>query len=335
MRDIARRLAIDQSTVSLALRNHPRISEELRLKVSETAKEMGYRPDAMLSALAHYRRAHIEKPVTAELAWINRWSPPSLLRGHREFDAYWRGAAETARLNGFDLEEFAVGPGLSLDQLNKVLKARNIHGLLIPPARGALDWAGLEWERYAVVRFGYTNNNLPVHSVTIDQLSAGLLAFEKAYEKGYRRIGYATGWRQALASRFAAGFLFGQARCPEAVPLPILSIAEADRAGDVKKLGAWLKKTKADAIFTTIGNMRELLGEAGYRVPQDIGLIASTVLDSDSDTGIDQNGKELGKIAVETLISLINHDHRGIPQVCRMNSVQVQWVEGTCLPSRV
>src|SRR5881398_3589545 len=64
MRDIAQRLGIDQSTVSLALRDHPRISEALRRKVRDAAGEMGYQPDAMLSALAHYRRANVEKPVT-------------------------------------------------------------------------------------------------------------------------------------------------------------------------------------------------------------------------------------------------------------------------------
>jgi len=334
MRDIAQRLDVDQSTISLALRNHPRISEEMRKKVARMAEEMGYQPDAMLSALAHYRRAKVDKPVTAELAWINRWQVPSGLRLFREFEAYWRGAYETARNNGYALEAFDVEPTQSLEQLNKVLKARNIQGILLPPIRGTVNWNGLEWERYAVVRFGYSIPDLPVNSVVIDQLGAGLMAFEKAYGKGYRRIGYITSWQQALASRFAAGFLFGQARCPEAVPIPILSIPERAQEADSKRLLAWMKKNKPDAIFTNVPNLRSLLEGLSFQVPQDVGLMTTTVLDSDCDTGVDQNSNELGKIAVENLISLINHDHRGIPQVSRMNSVQVNWVEGSCLPPR-
>ena len=39
------------------------------------------------------------------------------------------------------------------------------------------------------------------------------------------------------------------------------------------------------------------------------------VLDGPADSGIDQNSKEIGRAAVQTLISLIHHNERGIPQV--------------------
>lgn len=71
LRDIARELDVSHATVSLALRDHARISVETRLRVRMKADEMGYRQDPMLSALSHYRSARREIPRQTALAWIN------------------------------------------------------------------------------------------------------------------------------------------------------------------------------------------------------------------------------------------------------------------------
>ena len=332
--DIAHVLGIGQSTVSMALRDHPRISKALRLKVRETADKLGYRPDPMLSALAQYRCSKHGKPITAELAWINRWPDPARLRSLAEFDAYWRGAREVAESNGYRLEEFYVNPDESLTQLDRILRARNILGILIPPHPAILPWDGLDWSRYVVVRFGYSVANLPVHSIVPDQLGAGMLGFRKPFEKGYRRIGFVIGSGQVLGSRFAAGFLFAQSEVEGSVRVPILHLDEKDPAHDRKLLKDWLKKNKVDGIFTTTRRSCEMLKALGYRVPDDIGVAVSSILDADADAGIDQNSIQIGRLSVETLISLISHNHRGIPETWNMHSTQVKWVDGKSLPDR-
>ncbi|MCU0791263.1 MAG: helix-turn-helix domain-containing protein [Opitutaceae bacterium] len=87
MRDIANLVGLDPSTVSLALRDHPRIAAATRERVRRAAAKLGYAPDPLLSALASYRRNVHERPVTATLGWVNRWSPPKRLHEFREFDA--------------------------------------------------------------------------------------------------------------------------------------------------------------------------------------------------------------------------------------------------------
>src|ERR1035441_2356726 len=101
--DIARKLNVSHTTVSRALRDDRQISKSLCQKVQLTAVEMGYHPDAMLSALAHYRRASKAIPITAEIAWINHWPDPKQLRRYHEFDLYWQGAAAEADRNGYRL----------------------------------------------------------------------------------------------------------------------------------------------------------------------------------------------------------------------------------------
>src|SRR6202030_45269 len=70
IRDIARDTGFHYSTVSLALRDHPRIPDSTKQLIREAAKALGYQPDAMLSALCAYRlRKRLPKEQTV-IAWI-------------------------------------------------------------------------------------------------------------------------------------------------------------------------------------------------------------------------------------------------------------------------
>ena len=64
--DIAEKLGVSHSTVSMALRNHPAISGKRRKQVIQAAAKMGYSPDPHLSALAAYRRAMVLLPPSYE-----------------------------------------------------------------------------------------------------------------------------------------------------------------------------------------------------------------------------------------------------------------------------
>src|SRR5690349_14502236 len=86
MRDVAKAMGVSVSAVSLAIKNSPRISEEMRRKIQEKIEEMGYTPDPMLSVLSHYRRSKSSHTIGAELAWINCWPNPQKLRLYREFE---------------------------------------------------------------------------------------------------------------------------------------------------------------------------------------------------------------------------------------------------------
>ena len=129
----ARQLNVSHTTISRALRNDPEISRPMRERVQAAARETGYRPDPMLSALAHYRRSRNTLPVAAELAWINHWPNPRKLRTFKEFNLYWKGAFEEADRCGFRLEEFVLEQDMTLARLENILRARNIRGILLPP----------------------------------------------------------------------------------------------------------------------------------------------------------------------------------------------------------
>jgi DNA-binding LacI/PurR family transcriptional regulator len=332
--DIARKLNVSHTTVSRALRNDRQISTSLCKKIQDAAQQMGYRPDAMLSALAHYRRANKTAPITAELAWINHWPDPKQLRRVHEFDLYWRGAAEEAERSGYRLEEFCLDKDMPADRLETILLARNVPGILIPPwwHETYPDWGDFHWEKFCVVRFGHTIHTPRAHLVTADQLFDSVLAYQSIRNRGYQRIGLVTNAAGAKRLRFFAGFLFAQSQ-DGARQIPPLLLAEPSDE-DLSKLVSWLKKNQPDALLTDHAPLPGMLARAGYRVPADLGLATTSVADGYADAGIYQNSDEIGKAAVQLLISLIHHNERGIPRVRREVLVEGEWVDGSTLPPR-
>lgn len=336
LRDIATKLGVSHVTVSLALRDNPRISKALREKVHETAKELGYRPDPMLVALANYRRAKKDAPVAAGLAWINAWQTAGKLRKYHEFDLYWKGAELAARKYGYNLEEFRVDRECSPKRLHQILTARGIRGILLPPQDPHPDWCDFPWEHYSVVRFGRSLKKPECHVVSADQAVNTMLAFEKIREYGYERIGFVD-CRDRSVKRghmFQAGFLLAQTDIEPSKRIPILDVNSVPNTGRRKQVADWVKKHKVEAILTGLSDLPDILQKAGIRVPDDVGLAGTTILDIPISAGIDQHSEEIGRVGLLMLNSLINDGARGIPRIFRQILVEGSWVYGPSLPNR-
>lgn len=334
LRDLGKILGVSHVTVSLALRNNPRVSKELRDKIQQTAVELGYTPDPMLAALAQYRKGKSTAAITAAIAWINAWNPAEQLRSYKEFDAYWVGASQAAAKFGYRLEEFRLGDGLTPERLHQILTARGINGILLPPQKPHPHWGDFPWQNYSVVRFGRSLKQPEAHVVSSDQVANTMLAFQKIRERGYQRIGFVTHEADIYRSGhlFEAGFLMAQRSVPVKQRLPVCAIGGGPRTGRLETVLAWHGKHKPDAIFTDVSDITEILKRAGIRVPEDLGLAVTTTLDSAADSGIDQHPEEIGRVGFLMLNSLINDGARGIPGILRQNLVEGRWVDGTSLP---
>jgi LacI family transcriptional regulator len=336
MREIASRLGVSHVTVSMALRDNPRVSAETRAKVKRLAEELGYRPDPMLNALASYRNRKAVAGIHAAVAWINAWVKPEELRGFKEFDLYWKGASECAAKFGYRLEEFRLDHEMPARRLHQIFQARNIHSILLPP-HGSVkpEWEDFPWEEYSVVRFGRSLKFPPAHLVTADQLTNTFIAVSKMRERGYGRIGLIT-FETDLDPRgphFTAGFLSARELYHDADSLPIFRIQEPVTADLVTRFRKWMRKEKPDALLSTV-EQKILLRDAGYRVPEDIPVAVTSVLDGGADSGLDQHPEEIGRVGFLLLNSLINDGERGIPKIFRQTLVEGSWVDGTSLPDR-
>jgi LacI family transcriptional regulator len=336
LRDIAKAIGVSHVTVSLALRNHPRISKAMQQRVQKLAAELGYRPDPMLAALAQYRKAKSERPVVACIAWINAWPDPSDLRKHKEFDLYWKGASAAAEQCGYRLEEFRFGGQYTPERLHQILTARGINGLLLPPQGSAPDWGDFPWHEYSVVRFGRTVPEPSTHLVTSDQVANTRLAFTEMRKRGYRRIGLVTDEQRAFqrGHLFIAGFLYAQRSEPEEDRVPILSVTGEANPAMGREISTWIARHQVDAIYTDIPGIPRLLRQQRIRVPEDVGVAVTTVLDARADAGIDQEPEETGRVALFMLASLINEGVRGVPKIFRQILVGGSWQDGSTLPEK-
>jgi LacI family transcriptional regulator len=332
--DIAQAVGVSQMTVSLALRNSPRISEARKRQIHEAAQRMGYQPNAMASMLAHYRHGRVEKPVQAAIAWLNLWPEPEKLRGHKEFDRYWLGAKATAEKFGYHLDEIVLEKGMKPEDMERILTARGIGGVLLAPVQYAPDWGGFHWERFSVLRFGRAMPEPEAHVVTADQVANTILAFEQIRARGYERIGLAGGNLWQRGRLFSAGFLQAQSELPARLRLPPFTVDPLHPDASLPALARWLKREKPDAILSEHPNMPDLLKKCGLRVPEDIGLATTTVLDGHVDAGIYQNPEEIGRVAVMMLLSMMHDSERGIPAIHHEMLVKGKWVDGTSLPQR-
>ncbi len=338
LQDIALHLKISAMTVSRALRNDPRISPSRRDQVLRTAAELHYRPDMMAVALAQRRTGRRPSDIRAELAWLNCWRDPARLFHYREFARVWQGAVEAAERLGFYLREFVVDERHSYACLEETLRSRSIQGILVPPhgaaAVSAPDRTSLDWSRYAVVRIGYSVRDLPAHVVAGSQLQGGLKAFAQIAARGYLRIGYVCLPTSTIFGR--AGFLTCQADIPAVQRVPVLFLADSAPAPEHRReqLRAWLQAHRPDAILTEISGFSDELAELGYRVPEDLGLAATTTLDCGIDAGIDQRSELIGQTAVETLVDLLHRGDLGLPASPREVLVDGVWKDGASLPAR-
>lgn len=331
LRDIAQKLGISHVTVSMALRNSPRIPEARRIQIKDMAAEMGYRPNPMAAALANFKQSSKIRPVQAGVAWVNHWPDPRKLYTYLEFNRYWLGAKASAEKLGYSLEEFVCDKSMTPSRLQKVLVARGINGILIPPHQIALNWGDFAWDRFSTVRFGRTVETPKVHLVTADQIANTIRAFEEVQARGYERIGFVSGPLQRT-SLFEPGYLSAQRFVPPSLRIPVFRAGEGvARHGE---FAAWMKKYKPEAIISEIQDAPGLLKKAGYRIPEDIGLAATSILDGNADSGIYQNPEEIGRVGFLVVASLIHDNDKGIPPIARQILVEGEWVDGSSLPKR-
>lgn len=339
LKDVAAKVGVSKNAVSMAMRNHPRISVARREEIQRVAREMGYVPDPFLSVLAKYRQQKEAVKTQGVIAWLNHWNKPEQLRGYHEFEHYWRGAKLAAKRLGYRLEEFIWPADVAAKHAEGLLLERGVLGLLIPPHPPEVDWGDFDWSRFSLMRYGMSVRSVDSNVVTADHHRAMVMAINKIHSYGYRRIGlvYNQVHDRSMGGNYYGGFLWARKLLGiECLILPVESEArEVQLAALTKrKLDAWMRKFQPDAIFTTVRETPILLRELGYRIPQDVAVASTSPYDIAVDAGIDQRPGVIGRIAAEMLIKQISLNERGEPpDPCRI-LVESHWQDGNSLPTR-
>lgn len=337
-KDIAARAGVHVTTVSLALRNSPRLPQKTRERIHNLAKEMGYQPDPMLSALTVYRR-HAQQPhYQGTLAWLNntRNASNAAIQAN-SFIEYRAGAEQRCFELGYTLEEFQTSD-TPLPRLSKILQTRNISGILLPPQPRQLSHITFDWEHFSAISFGFSLAHPRLHLVTNAQYRSARIATRKMRSLGYRRIGYTT-LRNAETRtdlNFSSGYL-AELRFGNRDLLPIFEFDDMQKSGRrtfQKAFEKWYRSNKPDAILSLDNEIPKALKKMG--IGTDICGYAGLYLKNESQgvAGINQNDFLIGRTAVDFLVDMFHRNERGIPSVPLRILVEGTWVDGSSLPTR-
>jgi DNA-binding LacI/PurR family transcriptional regulator len=137
-----------------------------------------------------------------------------------------------------------------------------------------------------------------------------------------------------VGGNFIAGYYAAERQLSLPHPLPPLALPENDFAESRRLIQKWLAQHKPEAILTNSAIVPQALEDLHVRVPEDVALAGTTVYDLPIAAGLNQHPEEIGRVAVELLVSMINSYDRGTPRVPRRVLIDSEWVDGPSLPPR-
>jgi DNA-binding LacI/PurR family transcriptional regulator len=338
MAEVARAANVHQTTISLALRNDPRLPRETRIRLRALAESMGYRPDPMLSALNFYRTSRDTAKTQPAIAFLMR-SRKNLPAEHFSADErFLKGSREACDRMGFRIVPFQIenSPGEGA-RLTRVLRSRGIYGVILGSLDVTLRELALDWDCFSALCIESQHLRLSLHTVANNQTSATRTAVRHLIELGYRRIGLAVGEVEetSLEKPFGAGHLLEiheHRRIPLIPPLLLRVETEVRLAAT---LSSWVYGHRIDAVLSNWSNIPGLLKTAGLRVPQDVGV---ATLDYDphrgATAGIRQSHELVGERAVEGLALLMKTNQRGLITLPNTTLIDGVWQDGPELPPK-
>jgi LacI family transcriptional regulator len=334
LEDVADRAGVHRSTVSLALRDHPRIPEATRRRICAIAEKLGYRANPLVTALMQSRRTGRKTPVTIAFvtAYPTRygWRPV-----HHARPDFFPGADARAKELGYRLEHFWLAePGMTPERFCDILTARGITGIIIgrlPPGENAM---ALLWKRYSCVALGMTLRSPRLHRVTENHYDTAAQAMQQCRERGYRRVGFAftdANDSPQVGDRWLGAYLTQQLKLPARDRLPPCM----EMPSRFEDFASWFRRYRPDALLVNHAPpVHAWLRRLDLEIPRDVGLVELEDHPEEGSSGVYYDPSKVGALAVETLVGLMHRNDRGIPAGPHEVLLSGEWREGGTLPCR-
>lgn len=307
--DIAKKLGVSIATVSRALKNRIEISEEMRGKVRQVAKELAYQPNFMASHLRTQKNYVIGVII------------PKIV--HEYMSSIIKGISEEAHSSPYQLMIH-----LTHDSYQKEVKAMElfangmVDGVLICATNETIyteHFDILRQNNIPFVMFDKDIQKLQASKVVVDDFSGAMRAVEHLIEQGYQHIAHlqdnmvSHGSQKRLKGYYSALKKHKLTKKSDyVVQLASISIDESRRVTED------LLKThpEIDSIFAITDEIAvgalQAVQQAGRKVPDEFGVIGfsnwqiSHVVQPSLST-IAQPGMEVGRTAFRLLMQHIEN----------------------------
>lgn len=329
LKEIAELAKVTPTTVSLALRKHPRISESTRKRVSEIAEKLGYRQDAHLSHLMRHLRVPAHRKEFPVMALVS--DAPKRMDAEKGPFSSWTGFSQQATALGYVPQEFSVSnENLSPKRLNGILKARGIRGVLFAALNEPAYVTKMDLSRLACATIGNVIREPALSRATSDKFSNTVLLCERMWSMGYRRIGLVIPKSQEIRveDTFLGGYLTFQFRhSHEQWSAPLAYEGEWDQAAILN----WVCENRPDAVIAAYPGLRQYLSEhLDIKNQPFVGLISHHG-DSQS-PGIAQRHDRVAAAAVNIVDAQLGRNELGILPNATIQLVRGSWIEAGSKP---
>lgn len=336
MADVAAALGVHPTTVSMALRGHHRIPAVTRERVVRKAREMGYRPNPLVSALIAERKKGRIFGKGSTLAFLTSGNRRDSWRISPNYIYVHERLIHHARARGYQVEDFWLKePGMSPERLREILLYRGIRGIAVAPLLTRQQHLDFDFSEFATVALGLTLHDPVLDRVAVDYFSMMHVAVQRLLELGHQRIGFVTNSlidirvnHQSLGAFLAERHVNPRALVP---PLAV----DGWRAEPVKK---WVHERKPDAVITPIRaqytDTQRWLVEDGFRVPADVSVVCLDCLWDSKQSGMVQNLDLEAAAAVDWVTSRVERAQFGIPVKAQTLLVDGVWQDGNTVAPR-
>jgi LacI family transcriptional regulator len=229
MADVARAAGVSVMSVSRALRGVGKVSPATVELIRQTARDLGYQPNAMVQTLmANVRRGHVQQ--RSNLAWIktHRGEPPIAVR---RIEASARRRAQEL---GYELENIYLPPA--------ELDAAAIQRMLSQP--GTIR--NFPWDRFPIATVGRSLLRPSLHYTMSHYHHAMARLLDELTARGYRKISYLKSKRTTDRSEQTSTMVF-ERHCLKLGFAPSETIREI---GDWRTFDfrSWWEDSRPDAI---------------------------------------------------------------------------------------
>lgn len=330
--EVARTAGVHRTTVSMALRDHPRLPRNTRERLKTLATLLGYRPDPALAALNAYRVANSHSSHHTGVAYLQ------VLHGCEErigqtHGLLFEGAREQAERLGYRMNRFWLGEGgMRPEHVCRILRARGIRAFIIASGEAAIPLPALDWNECSTVRIGHYPLNLRVPAIAHNYLQITRTALEQLQARGFRRIGIATSSRD---DRKQMGLIRGgidqfglNSGVVDQAPLLIFPDSHMSQ-GLLDQVRVWGTHHRLDAFLSNWDFSNASLQREGFAPPLSVPFFGLDVPREDlSGGGIVQNHQLLGRLAMEQLAALVRAHRTGMEQFPSLTLVEGYWRDG-------
>jgi DNA-binding LacI/PurR family transcriptional regulator len=328
IRKLAKMLGVSDATVSLALRNHPRISPSTREKVQKMAAEVGYRGNVLVNALlTQVRRGRVEtssEVIALLLEGDEMYDTPSVVEGTKI-------AQQRASRLGMNLQIFFLGKlGEKSVQVDRIMFNRGIRGVIVGPMPLNLKPLVFDWSHYAWAAVGYSFQQQVMNRVANAHFSGLVTCYERLRKAGCKRIGCVLSRDEDKRARYfwhaaskSAPYIHGGATIP-----PLMF----DESFKRREFEDWFRRNRLDAV---IGNYPDHAAKWITALRLDACYATLDLHNNVSWSGIRQSWGGIFSAAVDQLAGELTRNEFGLPSSPKVTLIEGVWIENAASQLKV